>query len=148
MNVNTRNRLTWISAALVVGLACGGMHGHAAAQEASALSAFERPYGFGYGQESQPFSAGTRDPNGNRVIVNGLIEGGSGLGLGLNTGWGQTSGAAGLLGGPGSAASGNAVGNQLNVITNGSYNTIIIDSTQINSGDQTVSLNGEIDLND
>ena len=44
--------------------------------------------------------------------------------------------------------SGTAVGNQLNVITNGSNNTIIIDSTQINNGDQTVILNGELNLND
>lgn len=41
---------------------------------------------------------------------------------------------------------GTAVGNQLNVITTGNYNTVIIDSTQINNGDQTVVLNGELDL--
>ncbi|MEO1306247.1 MAG: holdfast anchoring protein HfaA [Pseudomonadota bacterium] len=110
------------------------------AQEASSVSQFERPYGYGYGQETQPFSAYSRDRLGNRVIINGLIEGGSGLGTGLYTGWGQTDGAAGMIG------SGTAVGNQLNVITNGSNNTIIIDSTQINNGDQTVILNGELDL--
>lgn len=112
----------------------------ASAQEASSVSEFERPYGFGYGQESQPFAASTRDRLGNRVIINGLIEGGSGLGTGLYTGWGQTDGATGMIG------SGTAVGNQLNVITNGSNNTIIIDSTQINEGDQTVVLNGELDF--
>ena len=42
--------------------------------------------------------------------------------------------------------SGTAIGNQLNVVTNGSYNTVIIDSTQINNGDQSVVLNGELDL--
>lgn len=139
MNVNTRTTLT--SARLFLAMCVAPMA--ASAQEAGYLSEFERPYGFGYGQESTPFSAGTRDGNGNRVVINGMIEGGTGLGLGLNTGWGQTSGATGLLG-----STGNAVGNQLNVITNGSYNTIIIDSTQINNGDQTVSLNGELDLND
>ena len=112
----------------------------AVAQEAQSLSEFERPYGYGYGQESTPFSANTRDRLGNRVIINGLIEGGSGLGTGLYTGWGQTDGAAGMIG------NGTAVGNQLNVITNGSNNTIIIDSTQINDGDQTVVLNGELDF--
>lgn len=112
----------------------------ASAQEASSVSEFERPYGFGFGQESAPFSANTRDRLGNRVIINGLIEGGSGLGTGLYTGWGQTEGAAGMIG------NGTAVGNQLNVITNGSNNTIIIDSTQINEGDQTVVLNGELDF--
>ena len=110
------------------------------AQAASSVAEFERPYGLGYGEESAPYSANTRDRLGNRVIINGLIEGGSGLGTGLYTGWGQTEGAVGMLG------NGTAVGNQLNVITNGSNNTIIIDSTQINNGDQTVVLNGELDL--
>lgn len=112
----------------------------ASAQAASSVSEFERPYGLGYGEESAPFAANTRDRLGNRLIINGLIEGGSGLGTGLHTGWGQTEGAAGMIG------SGTAIGNQLNVITHGSNNTIIIDSTQINHGDQTVELNGELDF--
>ena len=112
----------------------------ASAQEASSVSEFERPYGYGYGDETRPFSAHSRDRLGNRVIINGLIEGGSGLGTGLYTDWGQTEGGHGMIG------SGTAVGNQLNVLTNGSNNTIIIDSTQINNGDQTVVLNGELDF--
>ena len=109
----------------------------AAAQEAGYLAEFERPYGWDYGSEETPYDANTRDELGNRVIINGLINGGSTLGGGLYTGWGQTQGGTGMIG------SGTAVGNQLNVITNGSYNTVIIDSTQINSGDQTVVLSGE-----
>jgi holdfast attachment protein HfaA len=112
----------------------------ATAQAASSASQFERPYGFAPGQESTPFTAASRDVSNNRVIINGLINGGTGLGTGLYTGWGQTEGASGMLG------SGTAIGNQLNVITNGNYNTVIIDSTQINNGDQTVVLNGELDL--
>lgn len=113
------------------------------AQAASSVSEFERPYGYGYGQESQPFSGSTsRDANNNRVIVNGMIGGGTGLGTSLYTGWGQTEGGSGMIG------TGTAIGNQLNVITNGNNNTVIIDSTQINNGDQTVALNGELDLND
>ena len=110
------------------------------AQAASTVSEFERPYGYGFGEESQPFSAGSRDAANNRVVINGLLNGGTGLGTSLYTGWGQTDGAAGMLG------YGTAVGNQLNVITNGNNNTIIIDATQINNGDQTVVLNGELDL--
>jgi holdfast attachment protein HfaA len=119
-----------------------GLATAASAQEASHLGEFERPFGFSYGEESRAFDAGTRDANGNRVIVNGLLEGGTGLGTGLHTGWGQTAGAQGMIG------TGSAIGNQLNVITNGSFNTVIIDSTQINNGDQTVALNGELNLND
>ncbi|MEO0467743.1 MAG: holdfast anchoring protein HfaA [Pseudomonadota bacterium] len=112
------------------------------AQQASYLTEFESPYGLGYGQDQRGFTAGTRDSAGNRVIVNGLLEGGTGLGTGLNTAWGQTGNASGMIG------SGTAIGNQLNVITTGNYNTVIIDSTQINNGDQDVVLNGELDLND
>lgn len=125
-----------------VAAALFGLSAGAGAQEAGSLAQFERPYGFGYGEETRPYDAGTRDRNGNRVIVNGLIEGGTGLGSGLQTRWGQTEGAQGMIG------SGSAIGNQLNVITNGSFNTVIIDSTQTNNGDQTVALNGELNLND
>lgn len=112
----------------------------AQAQEAGSTSQFERPYGLAYGAEDRPYEVNGRDRSGNRVIINGMIDGGSGLGVGLNTGWGQTNGAQGMIG------TGTAVGNQLNVITNGSNNTIIIDSTQINNGDQSVVLNGELDF--
>ena len=113
-------------------------------QEATYAGEFERPYGMGYGQETRPFSAGTRDRNGNRVIVDGRIIYGNDLSTlsnGLSTGWGDTTG-SGMLG------HGAAIGNQLNVITQGNYNTVIIDSTQINEGNQTVILNGELELHD
>ena len=114
----------------------------ATAQEAAYVAEFERPFGFDYGEEDRPFEAGTRDANGNRLIVTGRIQSGSSLSTGLNTAWGQTGGANGMIG------TGTAVGNQLNVITNGSWNTVIVDATQQNAGDQTVILNGELDLND
>ena len=69
------------------------------AQEASSVSQFERPYGYGFGDESRPFDAGSRDINGNRVIVNGrIMTGTSTLSGDLNTMWGQTEGASGMLG--------------------------------------------------
>ena len=132
-----------IGAASAMTLACLMAAPAATAQEAGYLAEFERPYGFAYGEESQPYDAQTRDSAGNRVIVNGrIINDTSTLSGGLHTGWGQTGGASGMLG------TGTAIGNQLNVVTNGSFNTVIIDSTQINNGDQTVYLNGELDLND
>lgn len=118
----------------------------ATAQQASYTAEFERPFGADSNVLDNPFdisnSAGSRDLSNNRLIINGLLNGGSSLGQGLNTGWGQTQGAAGMLGSHG------AIGNQLNVVTNGSNNTIIIDNSQINNGDQTVILNGGLDLND
>ena len=105
---------------------------------------FERPYGYGYGQEQAAFDANTRDASGNRVILDGRIMTGmdqSSLSTssGSAGGWSQATAGAGY-------ASGQAIGNQLNVITQGSWNTVIVNSTQINNGDQTTVLNGKLDL--
>lgn len=83
--------------------------------------------GFGMGWESfdSSINTSTRDENGNRVIVNGRMQI-----EGTLTGGLQDS----FSGGIGSAQ---AIGNQLNVVTQGNYNTVIVDSTQINNGDVT-----------
>ena len=108
---------------------------------------FERPYGFGYGEENSAYDANTRDLNGNRVIIDGRIIVGDDLSNLSSSGvYGyrfQGSGAT-----YGRSPNATVSGNQLNVITQGSNNTIVIDSTQINNGDQTVDLNGELDLDD
>ena len=105
---------------------------------------FERPFGFGYGEEQSSYDANTRDASGNRVILDGRIMTGmdqSSLSssYGSAGGWSQSSNGAGF-------GSGTAVGNQLNVITQGNWNTVIVNSTQINNGNQTSVLNGKIDL--
>ena len=137
-----RRHILVIRLAMAFALISLAMGGAAIGQEAGFTAEFERPSGFAYGQEDRPFDANTRDSAGNRVIINGrIMTGASTRGCGLATGWGQTGGATGLRG------TGTAIGNQLNVITNGSNNTVIIDSTQINNGDQTATtLNGELDL--
>ena len=69
---------------------------------------------------------------------------------------GQSLSGAGFFGqGFGDQSTNTAIGNQLNVVTQGSFNTVIVDSTQINNGNQTalqnadpVALNGELNLND
>ena len=117
--------------------------GPAIAQEASDMAAFETPYGFSYGQQDRAYEMrGLRDANGNLSVINGRIQTDSSLGFGLNSEWGQTEGFGNGY------ASGMAIGNQLNVITQGNYNTVVVDSTQINNGNQTTVLNGELDLND
>jgi holdfast attachment protein HfaA len=98
-----------------------------------------RPYGTTAGQENQPMSGSTRDANGNRVIVNGMYVDNSysstdGLTYGVSRG---TTGAS---------TNASAIGNSLNVVVGGKYNTVIVNSTQDNSGDQTVILNGGLKL--
>lgn len=89
--------------------------------------------GFGMGWESfdAPINPRTRDENGNRVIVNGRMEIEGSLTGGL-----QDSFATGI-------GASSAIGNQLNVITQGNYNTVIVDSTQINNGDITAVVGDE-----
>jgi holdfast attachment protein HfaA len=111
---------------------------------ASVSGEFERPFGFGYGEEQASYDANTRDASGNRIILDGRIMTGmdnsslstSSASVGA---WSQSTAGAGF-------SSGTAVGNQLNVITQGNWNTVIVNSTQINNGDQTTVLNGKIDL--
>ena len=108
-------------------------------QAAQFAGEFEVPYGMGLGLAETPYNPSTRDSAGNRLVIDGRIINSSSystLGTGMNTPWGATEG-SGMLG------YNMAIGNQLNVITNGSNNTIIIDSTQINNGNQTAILNGE-----
>ena len=105
---------------------------------------FERPFGYGYGEEQAAYDANTRDANGNRIILDGRIMTGMDQSTlttmsGSAGAWAQATGGAGY-------STGTAIGNQLNVITQGSWNTVIVNSTQINNGNQTTVLNGKIDL--
>lgn len=83
----------------------------------------ERPFGMGWESFDRPINPSTRDANGNRVIVNGRMEIEGTLSGGIMDGFASGIGSA------------QAIGNQLNVVTQGNYNTVIVDSTQINNGD-------------
>lgn len=89
---------------------------------ASSAGDFTRGYGMGWESFETPIEASTRDASGNRTIVNGRMEIEGTLTGGLMDNYGSGLGAQ-------------AIGNQLNVVTQGNYNTVIVDSTQINNGD-------------
>lgn len=91
----------------------------------------ERGYGMENSSWSDPIETGTRDANGNRVIVDGRIMGESSTLFGglTDAGFGTSLAPA-------------AMGNQLTVVTQGNWNTVIIDSTQINNGDVTAVAEG------
>ncbi|WP_421791219.1 holdfast anchoring protein HfaA [Hyphobacterium sp.] len=118
---------------------------------------FQRPWGTSPAQTNQPYRAGTRDANGNRVVVNGVLQTGVGVQAQMNgvgavgnaptnsTNTGQTGMAS-----SGHNSSALAVGNQLNVVVSGNYNTVIVNSTQTNNGNVTAVSNaggGEDDEN-
>lgn len=103
----------------------------APAQAQDSPGDLERGYGMESSSWSAPIEAGTRDANGNRVIVDGRIMG-------------ETTTLFGGLtdAGFGSSLAPAAIGNQLTVVTQGNWNTVIIDSTQINNGDVTAVVEG------
>ena len=117
----------------------------ATAANAQSGANFNAGYGRTAGQENRAAATSTiRDANGNLLIVDGIIQtanGGSAnyssnsAGVGSNASpmsAGSTSGVGGT-GGYGVASS-VAIGNQLNVVTSGTYNMVIVNNTQTNNG--------------
>ncbi len=93
------------------------------------------PYGDQPGETNRAFDPTTRDASGNRVLVNQFSQ------------FSNTAGVSGEGSGVGFSGSALAVGNQLNVVTNGNNNTVIVDATQVNNGNQeAVVLNGTLNL--
>lgn len=87
------------------------------------------------GQMNAPVNSSLRDANGNLEVVDGKITSSS---------FGESGGVQSFnrsTSGVGMNASAQAIGNQLNVVTMGSNNIVIVDSTQINNGDQTANTN-------
>lgn len=88
----------------------------------------------GNGAQNQASNYSMRDANGNLTLVNGQVA---------PSIYQQGSGAQYVGGGVGGGAStygqANAIGNQLSVVVLGNHNTTIIDSSQVNNGNQTAT---------
>lgn len=122
----------------------------AAAQStgSSGAAQFQQGYGSARSTTSTATTGSTRDANGNRLIVNGIIQSGA------STYSSQSGGVASAYAGAGSGGSGTtiggstAIGNQLNVVVQGSHNTVIVNSKQTNNGDVSAgtALNGSLNL--
>lgn len=118
--------------------------GAAQAQTFNTNSAeFNGGYGRGPGTENMPVDVDTRDARGNRLIVDGLIQETDEDGT-----WSRRDGRGAAYG-----SGATAIGNNLVVVTQGDWNTVIVNSTQTNNGNVTANsqgsvINGELDLND
>ncbi len=99
-------------------------------------SDFNYGYGRRPGQDTQGIDPSTRDANGNRVILDGVIQTGSDFSMYART---RTSGAGDNYSGAGALGGATAIGNNLQVIVNGSHNTVIVDSVQTNNGNVTAT---------
>jgi holdfast attachment protein HfaA len=101
---------------------------------------FNTGYGRSSGQENRPIvvsNYGVRDANGNMVVIDGVIQNaGSSSYSASSAGASASASASGsFTGGVGGASAGStAIGNNLTVVTQGDYNTVIVNSTQINNG--------------
>jgi holdfast attachment protein HfaA len=95
--------------------------------------------GFGAATQNQASGYSMRDANGNLTMVDGRVTSSTySQGSGAQWAGGGVGGGGGGLNAYGQAT---AIGNQLSVVVIGSRNTTIIDSTQINNGNQTATTN-------
>jgi holdfast attachment protein HfaA len=127
--------------ALPFALVCGALLATtAAAQSMTANSAdYNGGYGRASGQENHAIEfGGARDANGNRTIIDGIIQTGAAT---VQARASATAAAmADVSGGVGGSGSATAVGNSLTVITQGNNNTVIVNSRQTNSGNISASI--------
>ena len=124
-------------------------------QAQTAGSAGAAPFQSGYGgaryTTSQAQTGSTRDANGNRLIVDGIIQAGASSYSSQSSGVASAYSGSGATTGNGLAIGGaTAIGNSLNVIVQGNRNIVIVNSRQTNNGNITAGtvLNGTLDLND
>lgn len=128
-------RTSSIPAVLTLALAAAAIPEIAAAQSAgsSSLGQYQAGYGASRYTTARPQSGSTRDANGNRLIVNGVIQ--SGASSYSSATGGVSSSFSGAGAGGGSTIGGStAIGNNLNVVVQGDHNTVIVNSTQVNNG--------------
>ena len=121
----------------------------ASAQSAgsSSMGTYQAGYGASRYTTARPQTGSTRDANGNRLIIDGIIQAGAST---YSSASGGVSSSFSGAGGNGSSAIGGstAIGNNLNVVVQGNHNTVIVNSTQVNNGaiNAGTSLNGTLRL--
>lgn len=114
----------------------------ASADDYSNASAYNHGYGASAGEENQAANPSLRDANGNLTVVNGQFTSSS---VSQNSGMQMSASGAQLqgLGNGGGSGAGyagaTAIGNQLNVVTVGNFNTVVVNSHQNNTGTVTAT---------
>ena len=143
-----RSRPILLTAAAALFAAAFGCE--AGAADYSTAASYNSGYGMTAGQENQAINPSLRDANGNLTVVNGQFTSSSfSAQTGVQSVGTISSGALSSLGTSQSGVGTNygtatAIGNSLNVVTVGNNNTVIVNSTQTNTGNvtATTSLNG------
>jgi len=131
-----------MSIVAVSAVLASGAWGAAMAQTMTTNSAsFNAGYGRSAGQENRMVEYSTRDANGNRVIVDGVMLTGSDQSVYSSSRSSGSLDAYSGVGGIGGYAGSTAIGNNLTVITQGNNNTVIVNSSQVNNGNVTAGSN-------
>lgn len=139
----------FVSTAVMAFAAAASVPAIAQSTGSSGAARFQQGYGGARPAANTAATGYTRDANGNRLIVNGIIQSGA------SSYSSQSGGAASAYAGAGASSNGGttiggstAIGNQLNVVVQGSRNTVIVNSTQTNTGaiNAGTALNGNINL--
>lgn len=139
--VRARGAVIAVAGVLILGAA------PAMAQSMGSNSAsYNAGYGRVAGQENHVVDYSTRDANGNRVIVDGVMLTGSDQSVYSSR---SSSGSLDSYSGVGSLggfSGSTAIGNNLTVITQGNNNTVIVNSNQVNNGNVSAgaSTNGGV----
>ncbi|MET3667794.1 holdfast anchoring protein HfaA [Caulobacter sp. 1776] len=127
--------------AVAVGVSTLSLGGAAAQTMTTNSASFNAGYGRSAGQENRMVEYSTRDANGNRVVVDGVMLTGSDQSVFSSS---RSSGSLDAYSGVGSVggyAGSTAIGNNLTVITQGNNNTVIVNSSQVNNGNVTAGSN-------
>jgi holdfast attachment protein HfaA len=137
------SRLLAISVVVLAALAATGLilsSAHAQTLDTNSAS-FNAGYGRTAGSENHVVEYSTRDANGNRVIVDGVMLTGADQSVYSSSHSSGSLDSYSGVGGMGGYGSSTAIGNNLTVITQGNNNTVIVNSNQINNGAITAGTN-------
>jgi len=133
MSLTTKSVLAGV---LVLSAVSGAAHAQSMNTKAAS---FETGYGLARNEMQNAIDPSTRDANGNRILVDGMMVTGTDNSV---YAFGKTMGAGDSYSGAGALGGATAIGNNLQVTVNGSYNTVIVHSTQTNNGNVTATANG------
>jgi holdfast attachment protein HfaA len=113
----------------------------AVATPVAAQSGSEFNAGYGGRNYNRNVDPSVRDQDSNQIFINGRMQTPNGSVFANSDRIARSGG----VGGPGTAT---AIGNNLEVVVVGSWNRVVVDSTQINNGDISAEtgLNGSLDL--
>ncbi|WP_292095534.1 holdfast anchoring protein HfaA [Brevundimonas sp.] len=144
----TRNIIRTAAALGALTFAATALPALAQSAGSSGAAQFQAGYGAARYTTGRAQTGSTRDANGNRLIVDGIIQAGASSYSEATGGASSSYSGAGGSNGSTTIGGSTAIGNSLNVVVQGNWNTVIVNSNQVNNGDVSAgtTLNGTLNL--